>query len=173
MIQIRRLTPQLRKKLKKPLGEVIRGSHQEIISKIKIRINNENPLKIITVGDKVSQDLISNSIQPDLIIIDNKIMRRSISPISATADRIVQVKNPPGTISDQAWTAVINATKSMQCTKIVVDGEEDLLALPAIIGAPEKSYVLYGQPHEGVVLIMVTKEMKKKVRKIMNEMETT
>ncbi len=142
------------------------------MSKIKMRISNENPLKIITVGDKVSQDLINNSIQPDLIIIDNKIMRKPISPISATADQIIQVKNPPGTISDQAWTAIINATKHKQCTKIIVDGEEDLLALPAIIGAPEKSYVLYGQPHEGVVLIMVTDALKKKIQKIINEMET-
>jgi uncharacterized protein (UPF0218 family) len=137
---------------------------------IKKQIDREKPSKIITVGDKVSQDLTNNSIQPDLLIVDNKIMREAITPIIATADQIIQVKNPPGTISDEAWSAVINATRSMQRTKIVVDGEEDLLALPAVIGAPERSFIFYGQPHEGVVLMIVTEELKKKIRKIINEM---
>lgn len=125
------------------------------------------------MGDKVTQDLTSNSIQPDLQIIDNKIMRKAITPITATADQTMQVKNPPGTISDEAWSAVINATKSIQRIKIIVDGEEDLLALPAIIGAPEKSFIFYGQPHEGVVLIIITEELKKKIRKIIDEMNVT
>lgn len=131
----------------------------------------EKPPKIVTVGDIVSQDLACNFLQPDILIVDNRVMRKAISPISATAGQILAVKNPPGTITDQAWEAVMEATKGSQRAKIVVDGEEDLLALPAIIGSPDGSLVLYGQPYEGVVVIEVTEAMKRRVREIVNAMK--
>lgn len=171
MIRIRYLTPQLRRELKKPLGIVLRGTTQDIVEQIRTLVAKGKPPRIVTVGDRVSHDLASNSLQPDILIVDNKINRKTISPISATADQILTVKNPAGTITDQAWKAIIKATKSSRRTKIVVDGEEDLLALPAIIGAPERSLVLYGQPDEGVVVIEVTETMKQKVRKIVNAMK--
>lgn len=171
MICIRYLTPQLRRELKRPLGIVLQGSTQDIVEQIKTLIRKEKPPKIVTVGDKVSEDLTCNSLQPDLLIVDNRIMRKAICPISATADRIMTVKNPPGTITDQAWKAIMKAMKSSRSTKIVVDGEEDLLTLPAIISAPEGSLVVYGQPHEGVVVIEATEAMKQKVRKIVNAMK--
>jgi len=43
-----------------------------------------------------------------------------------------------------------------------VTGEEDLLALPAIVLAPLGSVVLYGQYDKGVVINEVTEELKKK-----------
>lgn len=150
---------------------VLRGTTQDIVEQIRTLVAEGKPPKIVSVGDKVSQDLACNALQPDILIVDNRIMRKVISPISATADQIIAVKNPPGTITDQAWEAVIEATKSSRRTKIVVDGEEDLLALPAVIGAPDGSLVLYGQPHEGVVVIEVTEAMKRKVREIVNAMK--
>ena len=39
--------------------------------------------------------------------------------------------------------------------KIVVEGEEDLATLPAILYAPPGSVVVYGQPDEGSVLVKV------------------
>ena len=56
-------------------------------------------------------------------------------------------------------------------TKIVINGEEDLLALPAVLFAPEGSFVVYGQPKEGVVVIKVTAEKKAEVKLIIDEME--
>jgi len=54
--------------------------------------------------------------------------------------------------------------------KIVVDGEEDLATLPAILYAPLGSAVVYGQPNEGSVLVEVTPEKKKHVMDLMNKM---
>ena len=54
--------------------------------------------------------------------------------------------------------------------KIVVDGEEDLATLPAILYAPLGSVVIYGQPNEGSVLVNVTSEMKLKIDKFMKQM---
>ena len=34
----------------------------------------------------------------------------------------------------------------------MVDGEEDLAVIPLVIAAPDGAIVLYGQPHQGVVL---------------------
>jgi len=43
---------------------------------------------------------------------------------------------------------------------LVVDGEEDLLALPAIIHAPRGSILYYGQPNKGLACVIVTNEKK-------------
>ena len=48
---------------------------------------------------------------------------------------------------------------------LVVDGEEDLLALPSILFAPLNAYVLYGQPNEGIVVVSVTESLKIKVQR--------
>jgi hypothetical protein len=52
--------------------------------------------------------------------------------------------------------------------KVIVDGEEDLLALPIITIAPEKAVVLYGQPLEGMVVVNVTREMQTKAKNLMD-----
>ncbi len=172
MIDIRYLTPQLRKKLKKPLGTLFQGSLEETMKILETLIEKEKPVKIVTVGDRVSQDLTTHSLLPDVLIIDNKIMRKEIPPISATADKVIKVKNPPGTITDEAWLAIEKAMRDSQRTKIIVDGEEDLLTLVAILTAPENSLVLYGQPHKGVVAIKTTAETKHRVQEIVEAMKS-
>jgi uncharacterized protein (UPF0218 family) len=52
-----RLTPELRKKLKKPIGTLIRGSFNETMKKLKDLVEKENPPMIISVGDSVSKNL--------------------------------------------------------------------------------------------------------------------
>lgn len=44
---------------------------------------------------------------------------------------------------------------------ILIDGEEDLLVLPAIIYAPLGARVYYGQPGEGLVEVVVTHRKKR------------
>jgi uncharacterized protein (UPF0218 family) len=171
VIDIRYLTSQLRKKLKKPLGILFHSSLEETISMLKMMIEKEKPAKIVTVGDQVSQNLADHSLLPDVLIIDNKIMRKKIAPISVTADQVVNVNNPPGTITDEAWLAVEKAIADSQRTKIVVEGEEDLLALVAILAVPENSLVLYGQPRKGVVAVKATAKMKKRVQEIVEAMK--
>jgi len=66
---------------------------------------------------------------------------------------------------------VQQALEQSQTTKVLVDGEEDLLTLVAVIQAPANSLVIYGQPHEGVVAIKVTAQTKKKMQKIIDTMQ--
>jgi uncharacterized protein (UPF0218 family) len=53
----------------------------------------------------------------------------------------------------------------------VVDGEEDLLTLVAVLYAPENAVVVYGQPYEGIVLVKVSPEKKAEALEFLKAME--
>ncbi|MEM3700343.1 MAG: DUF359 domain-containing protein [Candidatus Bathyarchaeia archaeon] len=166
------LTPELRIKLKKPLGTLIRGSYTETMKKLLDMIREEKPSTIISVGDTVSKNIAENHVMPQLAIVDNKVMRKNIQPIPTTAEKIIYVKNPPGTITEEAVAAIQTALKSNCHVKIVVDGEEDLLALIAVLHAPESAFVIYGQPYEGIVIVKATSKKKAEVSEILKSMKT-
>ncbi|MEM3565428.1 MAG: DUF359 domain-containing protein [Candidatus Bathyarchaeia archaeon] len=165
------LPSSLRRKLKKPLGMLIRGSFEETVKKFKHIVDVEKPPGIVSVGDTVSKNLVENGISPNLMIIDNRVMRKDIAPEPLNADVEKHVKNPPGTITFEALNTIKEALKANRKTKIVVEGEEDLLALCAILYAPENSFVIYGQPHEGMVVVKATKQKKEEVASILRAME--
>jgi len=165
------LTPELRLKLKQPLGTLIRGSFNETTHRFAEMVKKEQLPSIIAVGDTVSENLATNQILARLSIIDNKCMRKNIQPKPLGAEKTIHVKNPKGTITQEAIEAVHEALKDNRPTKIIVDGEEDLLALIAIINAPLDSFVLYGQPHEGIVIVKVTEEKKKEMSELLKAME--
>lgn len=166
------LPENLREKLKKPFGTLIAGGLNETIGKFKEILAKEKPTKLIAVGDAVSESLMKNGVFPDIFIVDNRIMRKDIAPIKFDAERTIYAKNPAGTISEEAWEKIRDALNSNLRTKIVIDGEEDLLALPAILFAPENSFVVYGQPREGIVIVKVTREKKMEAESIINEMRS-
>lgn len=166
------LTPELRTELKKPLGMLIRGSFTETMKKIKEMVEKERPPTIISVGDTVSKNLVKARLPPKLSIVDNKVMRRNIAPIPLTMEYTIYVKNPAGTITEEAIKAIKEALQSQQRVKIVVDGEEDLLALIAILNAEENSFVIYGQPREGAVVVKATREKKSEITEILKRMKS-
>ncbi len=166
------LTPELRIRLKNPLGVLIRGSFAETMKKFKKMVNEEKPVAIISVGDTVSRNLVENRILPQLSIVDTRVMRRGAQPLPQTEHKTVFVKNPAGTITEESLTAIQEALKSNHKIKIVVDGEEDLLALIAILYAPETAFVVYGQPYEGVVVVKVTPNKKTEIADILKAMES-
>lgn len=56
-------------------------------------------------------------------------------------------------------------------TTILVEGEEDLVALPAIAVAPEGAHVVYGQPGEGMVHVDVTDDHRREMRDLLERFE--
>jgi uncharacterized protein (UPF0218 family) len=165
------LTPEMRRTLKQPLGTLVRGSFVDTMKRLKKMAEQENPTSIISVGDTVSKNLMKNGFSPKLYIVDNKCMRRSTKPLRLPVDRTVYITNPPGTITDEAEKAVEAALKGSEHVKIVVKGEEDLLTLVAIAYASEDSYVVYGQPHEGIVVVKVSPQKKTEITSILKSME--
>ncbi|UCE29785.1 MAG: GTP-dependent dephospho-CoA kinase family protein [Candidatus Bathyarchaeota archaeon] len=152
------------------MGLLIQGSVSETTEELKRLIKKEKPHKIISVGDAVSSSMIEHGIFPNVLVVDNRIMRQEINPIPVNVNQTFHVKNPPGTLVDEAWINMRNALRQQQTTRVLVDGEEDLLALVAISCAPEKSLVVYGQPHVGIVAVRVTKQKKKLVGQFVEDM---
>jgi len=130
------------------------------------------PKCIISVGDIVSQNVLKHGIQAQIIIVDNRVMRENSEPIKAKINRKMNVKNPAGRLTPETWQVIEQALKQKQPTQVIVEGEEDLLTLVAVLEAPENSLVVYGQPHEGVVAVKTDKKTKEKVQEILEAMKT-
>jgi hypothetical protein len=166
------VTPELRVKLREPFGMLIQGSFDETMRKMYSIVKREKPPKIVSVGDTVSRNLHAYQMNPQLSITDNQRMRKRVKQEVFTGKNVVHVENPQGTITEEAITAVREALESGEYVHIIVDGEEDLLALIAVLYAPEKSLVVYGQPYEGIVVVEVTSEKKAEAIEILKAMKT-
>lgn len=167
------LTPRLRIFLKNPFGTLISGTPQETMSALKKLIEQENPPRIISVGDIVSQNLHKFDMHPQLSIVDYISLRDQVIPQQEPVDNTVRVANPQGTITTEAMSAIKSAMNSNKHTHIEVVGEEDLLALIAVLYAPMGSFVIYGQPHLGIVVVKVTETKKAEVNQFLKEMKAS
>ena len=171
MRTIRVLTPELRKELKVPLGLLIRGSFRHTTERLKEIVDEKKPEKLIAVGDRVSGNIIGGSIRLDVAVVDTKVMRKPVRPVSFKMDKTYRVGNPPGTLTDESWQAMAEAIRHNGRVRVLVEGEEDLLTLAAVLSAPEGSIVVYGQPRSGIVVIHVTEATKDRFRRIVERME--
>jgi uncharacterized protein (UPF0218 family) len=150
---------------------LIKGSLSENKEKIDEIILKTHPPIIISVGDMVSRDISEYNYQPIIIIIDNKCMRKKIAPRKFSVEKVFYASNPPGTITVEAIKAIKDALEIGKRSQIVIDGEEDLLTLIAILHAPEKALIVYGQPKEGFVVIKVTEKKRTETRTILKDMK--
>jgi len=157
--------------LKAPLGLLIQGSFKYTTERLKELVDERNPKKLIAVGDRVSRNIIEKGMHLDVAVVDNKVMRKPIAPIKFKAEKTYWVSNPAGTLTDEAWQAIEEAVNYNGQVKVLVDGEEDLLALVAVLSAPENSMVIYGQPRRGIVVVNVTEATKKKILEMVERME--
>jgi uncharacterized protein (UPF0218 family) len=167
-----RISCDMRAKFKEPFGILIQGTSDETMSKLREMLKQEKWTKVITVGDIVSRNLHAYQIIPQIAIIDNQNLREKLEPRIFPDKIIVQVKNPPGTITKEAITAIQNALENDEQVQILVDGEEDLLTLIAVLDAPDNALVIYGQPNEGIVIVKVTPEKKTEAARILETMKT-
>jgi len=168
------ITPELRVRLKEPFGNLIEGTPSKAIAALREWVEEYRPTKIISVGDVVSINLHQNGIHPQISIIDKLSKRnQAIKPTEDHGEQTVNVNNPQGTITDEAILAVKEALERNVHTHIVVKGEEDLLTLIAVLYAPENAFVIYGQPHCGIVLVRATSGKKAQAEKLLKEMKAS
>jgi len=162
------LPDELRDQLKTPLGNLISDNDPNKENIIK-KISAESV--IITVGDRTTENMLQLGLKPQIQIIDGLEKR---SECAVPADDIINTKlsckNPPGEITEESIQVIQKAFSSEPPVRITVDGEEDLLVIPACIFAPENSVVMYGQPNEGLVIVTITPEIRAKVQKILDVM---
>jgi uncharacterized protein (UPF0218 family) len=164
------VTPELRAKLKQPFGLLIKGSFDKTMRELGEIIETEKPPKTVAVGDTTSKNLHDYLMCPHLSIVDNQCMRKKIKPLPDDSAETLRVFNPQGTITEEALMAVKEALQRPKHTHIIVNGEEDLLTLAAVLYAPDGSIVVYGQPYEGIVVVKVTAEKRSQVKEILKAM---
>lgn len=154
-----------------PLGNLYKTSEEInlILEQLKTELSNI-PL-LICVGDAVTKTILDFGIDPDLIIVDGKIQRKKTKMIDKESFAIEIVDNPQGKITSMAWLKIKEKIKEDGIKTIIkINGEEDLLSLPAVLEAPKGSKIIYGQPNEGIVIIDVNNKKKFHVINLMNKM---
>ncbi len=150
----------LREELRKPLGEIITSDKFGVDSKFNV-----------SIGDVATVRLIENGIAQSVSVFDLKTKRQAAAPqiLEKLPKPDIKVRNDPGTISSAAVKSLNQAVQgalSGHRQAIEVEGEEDLLTLPAILLAPLSSTVFYGLPDVGGVLVHITEEKKEEAKKI-------
>src|SRR5437667_12844524 len=96
-------------------------------------------------------------------------MRRPTAAFNLKVKKTYHVKNPAGVITLEAWETIKRAMKDEEAL-IVVEGEEDLLALPCIVESPNNSLVLYGQPSKGLVGVDTNTTVRNEASLILSRM---
>jgi uncharacterized protein (UPF0218 family) len=102
---------------------------------------------VVAVGDYVTRLLASAGVEPWVAVFDCAERRSPSRCPSLPGYRVVETRNPRSTITWEAVEALRLAMREGHVA-VRVDGEEDLLALPAALLAPQNSYIVYGLPAE-------------------------
>lgn len=161
------LNDELAKKLKRPLGLLIRNDSNKVANVLSII--KDCPI-LVSVGDATLDFLLSINVLPDVQIIDMKEKRLPRSALKPAHRIEYHVTNPRGCISEESVEVFNKALFSDKPVRIFVEGEEDLLALVAIIFSPKGSCILYGQPDEGLVIVKVDDSIRKFCKEIFSSM---
>jgi uncharacterized protein (UPF0218 family) len=157
----------LRAKLAKPLGRVFAGD--EVGGKEFMELVGASAM-VITVGDRVTERVGGLGRVPDVQIVDGLENRKRRDPPDVPYVRSVRVKNPAGTLTDEAMEGVRKAFGGEKPARVLVDGEEDLMTILAVALAPPSAVVFYGQPGEGVVAVRADARAKARNRVILAKM---
>ena len=155
--------------MKQPMGKLLNGNPAETMPQLVDLVKKTRPPKVATVGDVVSREAIQARIDVNLRIIDHKTMRKPLEYSPRPSQHVFSLANLAGTINEDAFS-IIRSALSYEDSLIVVDGEEDLLTIPAVLESPENSIVIYGQPMKGIVVISVTSAVKLRMRNFLDAM---
>lgn len=166
MAKQHRITKELRRKLKRPLGKVIEGEHPSLND---VSLLLAESTMVCSVGDATTENLVKLGVVPAIQIVDGKEKRKKRRLPSKAHKTTLRASNPAGTITKESMEAIKRAFQLPQPVRILVDGEEDLLTIPLVQMSPEGSTIFYGQPNKGLVAVKVNKRMKEKVKYILKE----
>jgi uncharacterized protein (UPF0218 family) len=163
-----KLPDSLRDQLKIPLG-ILLPIDQDNKTNIQKYLSDDS--YIITVGDRTTEKMIDFDLIPSLQIIDGleKRIKRDIIKLGSAFE--LKIDNPAAEITLESIEIIKKAFSLNPPIRLTVNGEEDLLVLPACIYAPENSVILYGQPNKGLVLVQITTEIRNKAQALLDLMK--
>ena len=162
------LGAELRRKLKKPLGRLFPA----------VDVRGEEFLALVTgapfvvaVGDRVTETLQETTGRsPDVFVVDGMERRRAREVPRIAHASTITAKNPAGRITKAALGAMKKAFAEEKPVMVLIEGEEDLLTIAAVLDAPMGAVVFYGQPLEGVVAVTVDARSKANAKEILRQM---
>jgi pantetheine-phosphate adenylyltransferase len=170
-----------RRHFRKPLDQLLSGQPEQLhlaASKVKKLVLKNKPLLVIAVGDISVLSLTQQGITPNLSVIDLHSGRQTF----ATSLKKLGLKSTPNlTATNAAASITPSLAKTIQSAltrlikrptdtlSLLIEGEEDLAVLPAILLSPLSWVVIYGQPEEGLVYIPITQEIKLKSLKLLQK----
>jgi GTP-dependent dephospho-CoA kinase len=162
------INPRYSNLLKEPFGLLIKENE---VTKTKIYAFINESAKIVTVGDTTTQKFVEFGYTPDLSIIDNKEKRKTKSNnIELQVDKVIYCENRPGELNIHVMDLIKKITSiKFNKIQIIIEGEEDLIALPLFMYSPNKWTIFYGQPNEGLVMVEMNNDRRKRARLIFNK----
>jgi len=158
----------LRDELSKRYGTLLTGDPESNVKAALDIFKTKHPPKVIIVGDFTLKIFIKSGYRPDLGIFDSR-TKRFPFPISEKTTNVVS--NPAGHISDKAASCIRQLLLLKGPRLLKVEGEEDLLSLPALLHSPEGSIVIYGMPEKGMMVIVAEKKIKEKIASLISQFE--
>lgn len=151
-----RLSRRTKRLLSRPMGRLVRA-------KVLVKTLPKSA-HLTCVGDIVSFHAQRLGYRPQVLIVDGKTERKMWAGRKPKGRFIeLRARNPPSTITQEAWDSVKEAFSHSRPVKITIKGEEDLMGLPVVFFAPPSAYFIYGQRGKGMVIVKATRSMKKKV----------
>lgn len=163
-----RIPDRMRERFRAPLGVLVADAHvgPDMLDMIPDRT------RIITVGDATTERITGFGILPVLQIVDGYERRaRRDMPAAPDGVAVLRCQNPAGGVLPDCIDLIRGCLGSGRPSRIEVDGEEDLLAVPACMYAPDGASVLYGQPNEGMVVVRAGPESRDRARAMMELMQ--
>ena len=167
-----RLPEEMRSELAKPHGKLYRGQGDELL----LDVGEVKSCSLLCcVGDLVSASAVRVGLKPDIAVIDGKTLREDEVDFKFDFfEKRIEAYNPAGYITCELISALKQAVDEAEQGKkvlVFVNGEEDLAVMPLGMLLPEKSLIIYGQPHEGVVALMIDSEKKVLILNLLRRME--
>ncbi len=164
--KVSKLTEELRGKLKKPQGF--------LYGDINTFLNDGFSQKLISVGDEITYNLLQRKVIPMISIVDFKVERKkkfgSLDSLGFDDNQdYMAAKNPSGSITSDLVNSIGKVLEGIISPRvIIVNGEEDLAVLPAVLLSPLGTTVAYGQRSEGLVKVTVDLKTKRRFLRLYN-----
>jgi len=148
----------LREELSRPMGYLLRLD-PDAVAVIAKELSRSR--RIVAVGDFTVLELLRRGVMPDIAVVDFRIMRRELARQAADevrraykGARLLRVRNPAGTLNPELLRVAEKLMGLADRCLVLVEGEEDLVALAFMMSQDERHVVLYGQPGEGAVVVV-------------------
>ena len=161
-----RLPAELRDELKDPRGPVYTATDVLL---------DEAGEPLVAIGDVVTHHLLEAGHRPALAVVDGRTKREPAAhPVASVADADeadVTLENPPATLTAELLEALREGLAGDDPVRVLVDGEEDLAAVPVSAIAPDRASVVDGQPGAGMVHVAVTAAVRSWARDFLSRMD--